>query len=57
MVLIGNKCDVDSREKEVPEEEGRSLAEELGIPFFLASAKYDINVSRAIEVSSIFFLQ
>ena len=62
IVLIGNKCDLDSKKVKdfchaplsivapaqvVPESKGRELAEEYGIHFFETSAKADINVQEA----------
>lgn len=41
-VLIGNKC--DRPDKKISAEQGRSLADELGIQFFETSAKTNINV-------------
>jgi hypothetical protein len=35
----------------VSEDEGQSLAEEHGIPFFLTSAKNNINVSEVCRAS------
>jgi len=46
IVLIGNKCDLESK-KVVEESRGRELAEEYSIPFFQTSAKADINVQEA----------
>lgn len=48
-ILIGNKCDVDPSKIVVTEEEGRRLAEEYGIQFFLTSAKNNLNVVQAFE--------
>ena len=43
LILVGHKADlIDSIV--VPEEEGRSLADAWGVPFFLASAKSNLNV-------------
>ncbi len=44
-VLIGNKCDIVGK-IQVSEAEGRALAEKYNIPFFLASAKNNINVTE-----------
>lgn len=41
-VLVGNKCDMADRQ--VTYEEGRKLAESIGMGFFETSAKENINV-------------
>merc|ERR1712196_624138 len=46
-ILVGNKCDVDSRK--VTTEEGEKLAAEYGVQFFETSAKSDVNVDTAFE--------
>ena len=46
-VLIGNKCDMVGK-IQVTEAEGRALADKYGIPFFLASAKNNINVTEVM---------
>ncbi len=48
LMLVGNKCD-DEESRTVSYDQGRELANELGIPFIEASAKTNINVD------SIFF--
>jgi len=49
-VLIGNKCDVDEKERQVTREQGEQLAKEFKIEhFFEASAKQDKNVKDAFE--------
>ena len=45
-ILIGNKCDW-SEKRVVSEEQGKTLARELGIPFIETSAKSNINVEEA----------
>ena len=45
-ILIGNKCDMDDK-RVISEEQGRALAQELGIPFVETSAKSGINVEDA----------
>ena len=45
-ILVGNKCDLES-ERKVTEEEGKKLANELGINFFEVSAKTGKNVKEA----------
>jgi GTPase KRas len=42
MVLVGNKCDLE-QERAVSTEEGKSIAEKWGVPFFESSAKKRIN--------------
>lgn len=46
-LLLANKCDVDSSQRQVSVEEGSKFAEALDIPFMETSAKIDINVSEA----------
>ena len=46
-VLIGNKCDVDSADRKVTFDQGKSLADEFGIKFFETSAKMNTNVDDA----------
>lgn len=48
MVLVGNKCDLESN-REVTKEEGQNLARDLGCPFFETSAKEDINVTEVFQ--------
>jgi len=48
VVLIGNKCDM-ANERVVQLEEGKNLAEELGLEFFETSAKENINVKIVFE--------
>ena len=45
-LLIGNKCDIDSK-KAVSTEEGKELADSLGIPFMETSAKTSANVEQS----------
>lgn len=46
IVLIGNKCDLDSKIA-VDKNRGQELADEYSIPFFETSAKANINVQEA----------
>ena len=46
MVLIGNKCDLES-ERQVTTGEGQDLAKSFGCPFFESSAKTRINVEES----------
>jgi Ras-related protein Rab-8A len=45
-ILIGNKCDW-AEKRVVSEEQGKALAQELGIPFIETSAKSNTNVEEA----------
>jgi GTPase SAR1 family protein len=38
-VLVGNKCDIESYQRQVPTEQAEKLAAEWGVPFFETSAK------------------
>jgi GTPase KRas len=46
MVLVGNKCDLES-ERQVTTAEGKELAMQWGIPFLESSAKTRTNVDEA----------
>ena len=48
-VLIGNKSDMVGKIA-VTDAEGRALADKYGIPFFLASAKTNLNVTEVCGV-------
>ncbi|CAI9114701.1 OLC1v1015480C1 [Oldenlandia corymbosa var. corymbosa] len=45
-VLVGNKADVDERQRAVSTAQGQALAEEYGIKFFKTSAKTNVNVEQ-----------
>ena len=45
VVIVGTKCDILDRE--VTEEEGKKLADELGVKYFETSAKTGYNVTEA----------
>ena len=45
VVIVGTKCDILDRE--VTEEEGKKLADELGVKYFETSAKTGYNVNEA----------
>ena len=45
-ILIGNKCDLTEK-RIISEDQGRTLAQELGIPFLETSARSNINVDQA----------
>eukprot|EP01130_Rhizamoeba_saxonica_P014618 TRINITY_DN6406_c0_g1_i1.p1 TRINITY_DN6406_c0_g1~~TRINITY_DN6406_c0_g1_i1.p1 ORF type:complete len:216 (-),score=15.82 TRINITY_DN6406_c0_g1_i1:58-705(-) len=45
IVIVGNKCDLESR-REISTSEGRELSKNLGCPFLETSAKKDINIQE-----------
>lgn len=48
IVLVGNKCDLEGRKREVTREEGEKFARDNGIPLFMeTSAKSAENVEEA----------
>jgi len=51
-VLIGNKCDLVTPERQVSLEEGQKKAESLGLAFLEASAKAATNVEASFELIS-----
>ena len=51
IILIGNKKDLEDL-RQVPTEQGRELAKELGIKFFETSAYENINVKEAFKYLS-----
>ncbi|PRP76054.1 hypothetical protein PROFUN_01770 [Planoprotostelium fungivorum] len=46
MVVVGNKIDLDNS-RQVSTQEGQNMSKELGIPFFEASAKTNVNVTES----------
>ena len=48
LVLIGNKADLEDQ-KQVDENEARTLAENLGLKYFETSAFNGQNVSKSVE--------
>ena len=48
IVLVGHKCDLAYVERDIPMEEGRQVAQELGCTFHEASSKNRINVDNVI---------
>ena len=48
VVLVGNKCDLEA-ERVVTSERGQQLADQLGLEFFEASAKENINVKAVFD--------
>lgn len=49
-VLLGNKCDMEENKRVIEKDRGKTLAEELNMPFLETSAKTDINVDVAFEL-------
>ncbi|KAG6610645.1 rab family protein [Phytophthora cinnamomi] len=52
IMVVGMKCDVDERQREVPEDEGRSWAAAHGLYFIEASAKTALNVEQAFALTA-----
>ena len=50
LVIVGNKSDLKTEQRQVPTEEGRKLAEEFNCAFTEASARMNENVSKAFEL-------
>ncbi|TSK87526.1 Ras-related protein Rab-3D [Bagarius yarrelli] len=48
VILVGNKCDLED-DRLIPTEDSQRLADELGLQFFEASAKDNINVKQVFE--------
>ena len=48
IILIGNKCDLES-ERKIPKEEGIKEAENNGFPFFETSCKKNVNIDETIN--------
>ena len=49
IVLFGNKCDLDNELWEVSKEEAIQFAQDKNLPFFEASAKYNIGIKEGFE--------
>ena len=49
LVIVGNKSDLKSEQRQVPADQGRQLAEEFKCAFTEASARLDDNVTKAFE--------
>lgn len=47
-LLVGNKCDLESS-RAVSKEEGEKFAQSLGISFFEASAKNNVNINLIFQ--------
>lgn len=50
-VVVGNKCDLDDEEREVPKSEAAAFCAERGFPFFETSALDTTNVMSTFEYS------
>ncbi|XP_076302391.1 LOW QUALITY PROTEIN: ras-related protein Rab-3-like [Lasioglossum baleicum] len=48
VILVGNKCDMED-ERVITTERGKQLADQLGVQFFEASAKENINIKTVFE--------
>ena len=48
IILIGNKCDLES-ERKIPKEEGEKEARNSGFPFFETSCKENVNIDETIN--------
>ena len=49
MLLVGNKRDVNEKERKVEESEGKQLADSFNIPFMEASAKEGYNIQECFQ--------
>ena len=49
-LLVGNKCDLEAQ-RQVTTEEGKELADRLGIKFIETSAKSATNVEKSFVIS------
>jgi len=47
IVLCANKCDLDPKQRQITEEQGKAYANSVGALHFLTSAKGNINVTEA----------
>ena len=56
LVLVGAKCDLENQ-REVSQEDGRVLAEQLGCPFLECSAKTGQNVDKVFTTALTQFLE
>ncbi|KAL1871453.1 hypothetical protein VTK73DRAFT_2061 [Phialemonium thermophilum] len=48
--IVGNKSDLRPEQRQVSTEDGKKLAEEFGCAWTEASARYDLNVTKAFEL-------
>ncbi len=53
LVLLGNKCDVETATRSIKPEQGRELANELNINYFETSALSGYNIKEAFETLTI----
>lgn len=49
-ILVGNKCDLSSKERCVSYEEGKELAEKYRLPFMEVSAKENTNIDALFDL-------
>lgn len=49
LMIVGNKSDLKPEQRQVPEDDGRQLANDFRCGFTEASARLNINVSSAFE--------
>ena len=49
IILFGNKCDLDSEEREVQKEEAEEFAKSNNLVYFETSAKKNINIKEGFE--------
>ena len=49
IILVGNKCNISDKEREVSIKEGQDKADEFKIPFFETSCKDGININEVFE--------
>ena len=49
-MVVGNKSDLRAQQRQVSQEEGKKLAEELGCGYTEASARLNENVAKAFEL-------
>ena len=50
LVVVGNKSDLRSEQRQVSLDEGRQLAEQFNCAFTEASARLDYNVARTFDL-------
>jgi Ras-related protein Rab-1A len=49
-LLVGNKCDMPASKRVISQEEGRELAQELGVPFMETSARHAHNIEHTFDL-------
>ncbi|KAI9915253.1 hypothetical protein PsorP6_007329 [Peronosclerospora sorghi] len=57
IMVVGMKCDVEARDRQVTEEEGRTWAAAHGLYFIEASAKTAVNVEQAFTLIAMTILR